>query len=152
MDAAGGILLAVRAGDASAAPGRTAAWLAAGLGARLTLLYVATELSTSAQVGAATGIDTDEVRQRMMQEARERTEAWGRESLAGLPFDVRVEPADDVADAIAAVAAEIGASLVVAGTEARGAIRGMILGDTTRGILRQSPCPVVVVPPRAKKD
>lgn len=143
------ILLAVRVGDASAGPGRTAAWLASRLGAEVTLLYVATELRTAAEVGVATGMSRDAVRARIMGEARERAEEWGRGALEGVPFDVRVEEGD-VAERIAAVAVEVGADLVVAGTEARGALRGMIVGDTTREILRRSSCPVVVVPPGAE--
>lgn len=145
------ILLAVRVGNASAGPGRTAAWLASSLDAELTLLYVATELGTAAEVGAATGVATEALRSRMLEEARERAYEWGRDALGGSPFQVRVEEGA-VAERIAAVAAELGVRLVVVGTEARGLLRGMILGDTTREILRESPCPVVVVPPRAERD
>lgn len=142
------IVLAVRVGEASAGPGGTAAWLASALGASLTLLYVATELRTVSEVALGAGLDEDVVRSRMLAEIRERAEAWGREFLPGVAFEVRVEQGD-VADRVAAVAAELDADLVVAGSEARGAIGGMILGDTTREILRRSPAPVVVVPPGA---
>lgn len=145
------ILLAVRVGDASVGPARTAARLASRLGAEITLLYVATELRTAPEITAATAIPEEELRERMRQEAREQAEAWGRESLAGLPFQVIIEEGK-VAERVAAVATEIGAELVVVGTEARGAIRGMILGDTTRDILRESSCPVVVVPPGAEAE
>lgn len=150
MEARIRILLAVRVGDESAGPARTAAWLARGLGAELTVLYVATELRTAGEVSTAGAIPTEEVRARMIAEARERTSEWGRRALGGLPFDVAVEHGE-VADRVAAVAAELEAALVVAGTEARGAIRGLILGDTTREILRHSPCPVVVVPHSAER-
>lgn len=140
------ILLAVRVGDESAGPGRTAAWLASRLGARVTVLYVATELRTVPEIGVAAGLAPGEVRARMIEDARERAVAWGRAALGEAPFDVRVEDGV-VAERVGAVAAELGVDLVVAGTEARGGIRGMILGDTTREILRHSPCPVVVVPP-----
>jgi nucleotide-binding universal stress UspA family protein len=70
---------------------------------------------------------------------------------AGVAVDVVIEEGD-VAERVAAVAASLDADLVVVGTEARGAIRGMILGDTTREILRRSPCPVIVVPPGAEID
>lgn len=140
------IVLAVRVGDASVAPGRTAAWLTSALGAELTLVYVATELRTVAEVSAGAAIRPEEVRSRIVAEARERTVEWGRGALDGVPFDVVIEEGD-VAERVAAVAADLGAELIVAGTEARGAIQGIIMGDTTREILRRSPCPVVVVPP-----
>ena len=151
MEGSRKILLAVRVGDASSGPGRTAAWLAEGLGAQVTVVYVATELRTAPEVGLATALPIEDLRDRMAEQARERAERWARQALGSIPFDVRVEDGP-VAERIGAVAAEIGADLVVAGTEARGAISGMILGDTTREILRRSPCPVVVVPPAAQKD
>lgn len=140
------IVLAVRVGDASHAPGRTAAWLASRLGAELTLVYVAPELRTVAEVALSAGIPAEQVRARMVEEAGERARAWGREALEGQSFEVLVEEGE-VPERVAAVARRLGAELVVAGTEARGAIEGMILGDTTRDILRRTPCPVVVVPP-----
>lgn len=140
------IILAVRVGKASKAPGETAAWLASRLGAELTLVYVASELQTVAEVASGAGLKIEEVRERMIAEARERTLAWGEMALGETPFEVRIEEGE-VAERLAAVATEIGAELVVAGTEGRGAIQSMIVGDTTRDIIRRSPCPVVVIPP-----
>lgn len=140
------ILLAVRVGDPSEAPARHAAWLASRLDAELTLVYVATELRTVAQVALGAGIADEEVRARMVEEATARARSWGREVLEGPSFDVVIEEGN-VAKRVAAVASKLKADLVVAGSEARGPIEGMILGDTTRDILRCTPCPVVVVPP-----
>jgi nucleotide-binding universal stress UspA family protein len=139
------ILVAVRLGDATPRPGPTAAWLATGLDATVTVVYVATELRSAAEVESASAIALEDVRATMLEEARVRAEEWGKRALADIPFDVVVEEGD-VAERISAVAAEIGADLVVAGTAGRGAIKGMILGDTTREIVRHSPCPVVLVP------
>lgn len=146
MERATRIVLAVRVGDPSEAPARHAAWLTAQLGAELTLVYVAPELRTVAEVAVGAGIAREEVRARMVEEATERARTWGEGALEGLAFDVVIEEGS-VAERVTAVAAELGADLVVAGTEARGAIEGLILGDTTRDILRRTPCPVVVVPP-----
>lgn len=145
------ILLATRVGDASAAPAHTAAWLASSLGAELTLVYIAPELGTVSEVALAAGIPAEQVQKRIMKEAEERARDWGRGALEGLPFDVVVEEGE-VAERVAAVASELDARLVVVGTEARGAIQGLILGDTTRDILRRTPCPVVVVPPLAERS
>lgn len=150
MERSSRIVVAARVGDASHAPGRMAAWLASRLGAELTLVYVATELRTVSQVAIGAGIREEEVRARMVREARERAREWGLRALEGLPFEVRIEEGS-VADRVAAVASAVGADLVVAGGEARGAVQGMILGDTTRDILRRTPCPVVVVPPLAER-
>jgi len=139
------ILLAVRVGAASLAAGRTAAWLARELQGKITLLYVAEELRTVPEVALASALDEGTVRARMLAEARERALILGAEALEGLPFSVVVAEGE-VADEVARVALETGADLVVAGTQGRGAISSVVLGDTTRDILRASPCPVVVVP------
>ncbi len=145
------IVLAVRVGHASQAPARKAAWLAERLGAELTLVYVSPELRTVAEVAVGAGIDEADVRAGMIRQATARARTWGDEALRGMPFDVVIEDGV-VAKRIAAVAAELEADLIVAGSEAHGALHGMILGDTTRAILRCTPCPVVVVPPLPERD
>ncbi len=140
------IVLAVRVGHASHAPAQKAAWLAQRLGAELTLVYVSPELRTVAEVAVGAGIDEEEVRAGMIRQATARAREWGEQSLRGMPFDVVIEEGV-VAKRVAAVASKLDADLIVVGTEAHGALHGMILGDTTRDILRCTPCPVVVVPP-----
>jgi nucleotide-binding universal stress UspA family protein len=140
------ILLAIRIGEASIGPGRTAAWLARDLGVKVTVLYVAVELETVPAVSAGAGLDQEEVRQRITEEARERADVLARHVLGDVPYEVVVGEGD-VADEVAAVAERVGASLVVVGSQGRSAVRSVILGDTTRDILRRSHCPVVVVPP-----
>lgn len=143
------ILLSVRVGDASLASGRTAAWLAAELDADVTLVNVATELEGAREIASAGGLEEAQVRARMIEEARALTEAWAREALGGRAFRIIMEEGD-VPERVAATAQAIGADLIVAGSQARSAIRGMILGDTTQEILRRAPCAVVVVPPGAE--
>jgi nucleotide-binding universal stress UspA family protein len=140
------ILLAVRIGEASVGPGRTAAWLARDLGAQVTVLYVAVELETVPAIAAGAGLDLEEVRQRIRAEARERADVLARQVLGDVRYDVVVGEGG-VADEVAAVAARVGADLVVVGSQGRSAVRSVILGDTTRDILRRAQCPVVVVPP-----
>jgi nucleotide-binding universal stress UspA family protein len=140
------ILLSVRIGEASMGPGHTAAWLARDLGAKVTVLYVAVELETVPAVAAGAGLDQEEVRERIVSEARERADVLARHVLGDLPYEVVVGDGD-VADEVARVASEVGADLVVVGSQGRSAVRSVILGDTTRDILRRSHCPVVVVPP-----
>lgn len=53
-----------------------------------------------------------------------------------------------VADTVAAVADELGACAIVVGSRGRGAVKSKLLGSTSASLLRQAPCPVVVVPPR----
>lgn len=145
------ILLAVRIGEASRAPGATAAWLSRELKARVTVVHVATELRTASEVATGTGIPEEEVRRGMWAEARERALELGREVLEGLDFGVEVVEGE-VADGVAEVARRLGADLIVAGSQGRGGLQAVFLGDTTREILRKAPCPVVVAPLRVAGD
>lgn len=139
------ILLAVRIGEASAGPATTARWLARELGGRITLLYVASELSTAAEVATAMARDLEAVRAQMKADAEERARQLGEEFLGDVPFDVFVAEGD-VAEAVAAAGKEVGAHLIVVGSRGRGTLQSVVLGDTTRDILRAAKSPVVVVP------
>jgi nucleotide-binding universal stress UspA family protein len=50
---------------------------------------------------------------------------------------------------IIASAREWPADLIVVGTHGRSGLTRLLLGSTAEGVVRQSPCPVVVVPPTA---
>lgn len=81
---------------------------------------------------------------------REQWAAQLRERLAAQASDVdaelRVEPGDP-AQALGDVAAEVGAHLLVVGAHAGGALSRILLGSTAERCLRDSPVPVLVVPP-----
>jgi nucleotide-binding universal stress UspA family protein len=55
--------------------------------------------------------------------------------------------ADDVtvADTLIRVVGEVGGQAVVVGAHGHGLIREMVLGSTSRDLIRRAPCPVVVV-------
>lgn len=139
------IVLAVRIGEASAGPAATARWLARELEARITLLYVASELASAHEVATAMARDVESVREQMTLEAEGRARQLGEEFLGDVPFDVMVVEGE-VAQAVASAAVSVGAHLIVAGSRGRGALQSVVLGDTTRDILRVARCPVVVVP------
>lgn len=145
------ILLAIRIGEASRGPARTAAWLGQAMGGHVTVLYVAQELETAPTVAAGAGLDLAEVRDRMRTDARQRATDLAAELLGDVPFDVVVAEGD-VAAEVAAAAERTGADLVVTGSRGRSAMRSVILGDTTQAILRRAHCPVVVVPPGVGED
>ena len=51
------------------------------------------------------------------------------------------------ADAIADVARETGADLVVVGSHGYSAVAGLLLGSVTQQLLHVAPCPVLAIPP-----
>jgi nucleotide-binding universal stress UspA family protein len=57
----------------------------------------------------------------------------------------------EAAHAILAAARETQAQIIVMGTRGRGAISQALLGSTAADVLRESPVPVAVVPPRASE-
>ena len=77
------------------------------------------------------------------------------EAFVGLPVTVRVEPlrwpshgrAEEVAEGLARVARDCGADVVVVASKRASGLLGLLLGGTARGLLRASPCPVLVVRP-----
>jgi nucleotide-binding universal stress UspA family protein len=139
------IVLATRFGPSSGEPARVAAELARQLGARIIVLYVATELQ-ALHVGAAeAGLDPAAERKRIDRRINHELRQFIEAHMTGLDFDVRIEPGD-VAEQVALVAREAGAAYVVVGTRGRSGLARLILGDTTQDILQRTPCPVIVVP------
>ncbi|HVS01854.1 MAG TPA: universal stress protein [Thermoanaerobaculia bacterium] len=70
--------------------------------------------------------------------------------LADAPAEVRVERlvvAGRPKLEIVAVAAEIGADLVVLARHGVSGLRTALMGSTTESVLRTAPCPVLVLPP-----
>jgi nucleotide-binding universal stress UspA family protein len=141
------IVLATRFGPSSAEPARVAARLAEQIGARVTVLYVASELEALELGAGESGVDPlaerERIERRINLELREFIDTFFTE----LPFSVRIVEGD-VAEQVAHVATETGAAYVVVGTRGRGQLARLILGDTTQSILQRTPCPVVVVPLR----
>jgi nucleotide-binding universal stress UspA family protein len=141
------IVLATRFGPSSAEPARVAAELARQIDARIIVLYVASELQALQVGGAEAGIDPSAERERIDRRINDELRTFIDTHLQGQRFDVRVVEGD-VAECVAAVAAEVSATYVVVGTRGRGQLARLILGDTTQSILQRTPCPVIVVPLR----
>lgn len=141
------VLLATRLRPEPDPVGRAAARLARDLAAELVMVYVADELATVAEVHAATGLDSDQLRERMLGDIRAAADEYVHRNLDDAQVrTVIVE--GDVVESIAAAAADEAADYLVIGTEGRTPLRELILGSTANGILRRAPCPVVVVPAR----
>ena len=64
--------------------------------------------------------------------------------LAGVPVRTRLTTGDPV-EQICAYAREIGARLIAVGTRGHGTVAALILGSVSNGVIRNAPCPVLVV-------
>ena len=141
------VLLATRLPPEPDPVGHAAARLARDLGAELVLVYVAHELATVAEVHAATGLDSDQLRERMLADIRAAADEYVRRNLGEARVRTVIEEGDVVERIVAAAAAEAADYLVI-GTEGHTPLQELILGGTASAILRRAACPVVVVPPQ----
>ncbi len=65
----------------------------------------------------------------------------------GLEVTVRHDIVPDVADAVVAAAAEVGASLIVVGVRHRTPVGKLLLGSVAQRIILDAQCPVLAVKP-----
>ncbi len=118
--------------------------IARALGGRVTLLHV----DSTAEAGFH---DAAEVAAWMLEvqgERRERLEASAREATAtwGVPFTPRLAQGEAAAT-ILRCAEEEGVGLIVAARRSRGLLSRLLMGSTTRRLVRHSPRPLLVVEP-----
>jgi nucleotide-binding universal stress UspA family protein len=111
-------------------------------GARITIVHVVERVEGGGAVGLPRRADESEVQANL----REQAEELGQEGFTAsleIRGDVGARPAHE----IAAVARDVHADLIVAGSRGHTAIGGLLLGSVTTRLLHISPCPVLVVPP-----
>jgi nucleotide-binding universal stress UspA family protein len=68
---------------------------------------------------------------------------------ADVVMDVRVEQAESVHEAIQAIASSTGVDLLVMGSHGRSGVTRILLGSVAERVIRQAPCPTMIVPARA---
>jgi len=121
----------------------------AGEGSRIILCHVVDDMPlTYGYVGiAAVGA---ELRTRVSQEANEELEEFARD--AKVPPGVRIERRIVHGTPFAAVidlARKEGADLIVMSTHGRTGLKHMLIGSVAERVVRQAPCPVLVVRPES---
>jgi nucleotide-binding universal stress UspA family protein len=139
------IVCAIEPGTAEGVA-RVGGRLARGLGARLVLAHVRADPPL---------FDSKPERQR----ARNRSRRRGREVLrrahaalpAGTDADERVE-LGVAARALTEIADEVDAALIVVGTRGRGRLVSALLGSVSQTLVRQAPCPVMIVAAESSAD
>jgi nucleotide-binding universal stress UspA family protein len=141
------ILCPIDLGDTSVRSLAHAARLAGWYGSRLTVLHVAPTFEPwqipPADFGGSVQIVTPPTRDEILADMRRMA------GLAGAPAADFVADTGDAPTAIVDRAVSLPADLIVMGTHGRRGFRRLLLGSVTERVLREAPCPVLTVPPRA---
>lgn len=138
------ILIAIDNEPVAASAADTGAELARALNAEMAFVYVT---SFSAQP-ADTGISPGELAAIASQDAKKVVADFRRRLPAGtaaMDFIADGSPADEIVKA----AKQWPADLIVIGSHGRSGLQRALLGSVAEGVMRQAPCPVLVV--RAKE-
>ena len=125
---------------------RYAIHLAKAQGASLTVLHVP-PLPVTLYPDTLVPIDLTAVAGEIEEAARKQLDRWVKRYAGQLPIQAVVRRGIAVQDTICAVARETGASLIVMSTHGREGIGHLVLGSVTERVLRDAPCPVLVVRP-----
>ena len=123
-----------------------AAHLARAQGSRLTVLHVPHSVSL-AYTDFAPPIDMSDIDQAIMESARQELSGWVKRHLRKVPGVKTVVRAGITHKTICDVADEVGASVIVVTTHGRKGLGRLVLGSVTEAVLRDAPCPVLVVKP-----
>jgi nucleotide-binding universal stress UspA family protein len=108
--------------------------------------------ATYNETGQAPVIDLDAIAKRLNEYVEQRVKLWCEAKQSNAPFErltthVR---SDRPAEAIAQLASDVEAGLVIVGTHGRRGARRFLLGSVAEGAVRLAPCAVLVVrPPNA---
>jgi universal stress protein A len=121
--------------------------LAKGEGAKLTVVHVP-HATSLAYTDFVPPIDMLNIDAAIEAGAREELERWCAKNLRKMPVDVVVR-SGVTHEVICDVARETGASVIVMATHGRKGFGHMVLGSVTERVLRDAPCPVLVVRPPA---
>jgi nucleotide-binding universal stress UspA family protein len=118
-----------------------------GLGFELLELPTATVGLPPAPIDIRTALEIDQANQERAQAIAQRGAGIAREAgFEAVGLAVADEPEVPVPETIVRVATERDARAIVAGTHGHGGrLSEIVLGGTTRDILRHAPCPVLVV-------
>jgi nucleotide-binding universal stress UspA family protein len=123
--------------------------LAKSEGAKLTVVHVPHSTSL-AYTDFVPPIDMMNIDTAIEDAAREELEGWCRAHLKGVPKVSIVVRRGVTHDAICNVAREVGASVIVMATHGRNGLGHLVLGSVTERVLRDAPCPVLVIKPPVK--
>lgn len=125
-----------------------AAHLAEGQGAKLTILHVP-QTTTLLFTDFAPPVDLMSLDRSIETAARETLEGWVHRHVKSKAVSKIIIRPGVTHEVICKAAVDVGASLIVMATHGRRGIGHVILGSVTERVLRDAPCPVLVVRPPA---
>jgi nucleotide-binding universal stress UspA family protein len=120
--------------------------LAKSEGAKLTVLHIPHSTSL-AYTDFVPPIDMMNIDTAIEDSAREELESWVRTHLRGVPKVEVVLRGGITHETICGLAKERRASVIVMATHGRKGLGHLVLGSVTERVLRDAPCPVLVVKP-----
>ncbi len=127
----------------------TAAELARSLQGRIILLHVIQPPVITSEYGPVIDNIEEIIAASEKGAARALTKIEGALSATSLPVET-VQLSGNPALLIVEEAAKVGADFIVMGSHGHTALYDLIVGSTTHLVLKQAPCPVVIVPPPKK--
>jgi nucleotide-binding universal stress UspA family protein len=142
------ILVPVDFSDATAPVIQTAKNMASAFGARIMLLHVAEPEPDF--VGFETGpLSVREAVAHDLQAEHRKVDQL-KDELTASGFDAHaLQVQGPAAEKIVHEAEKLRANFIVIGSHGHGALYHLLVGSVTEGVLKKTPCPVVVVPNRA---
>lgn len=94
--------------------------------------------------------DLPQIRKNNLKVARSRLENFSNEHLGDQwkTMKVQIAPVEDmhVVDGIVAIANDWHAEMIVVGTKGASALQEVLLGSTTKRLIKKAPCPVLAIP------
>ena len=123
-----------------------AAHLAEGQAAKLTILHV-THSTSLVYSDFSLPIDMLDIDAAIEDAARDQLEIWAKRHVKHIKRIDLVVRGGITHEVVCEVAAEVGATIIVMATHGRKGIGHLVLGSVTERVLRDAPCPVLVVKP-----
>lgn len=111
--------------------------------AQLHVVHIVEKLVGGRATGQPLQINEDDLVAKVEAQTKQITVEHGVDAS----LHVVAEITGHVAARVAEIADETNADLVVVGTRGRSALRGLLLGSVTQGLLHTARCPVLAVPP-----
>ena len=116
-------------------------------GGQLTIVHAAPSVSLADYTTLVPARDLDLVDHELLEHARSTLEGWARRHLKKLNDVEIVVEQGAIAEVVCKVAADVEADVLVVASHGRDGLSRLVLGSVTERLIRESPCPVLVIKP-----